>query len=248
VIFLSVDTMRRDAIGKRFGARKVAPNLERFGAESVFFARATSAAPGTLYSMGSLLTGYSIDQLLWQRAVPKSVFTRTRKRFDAQRMFLPDWSSVRSAAFKRLIRQKTSTQYVPRRADPAKLFIDALDAARQKSQRVFYWLHLVDAHAPYRTHEGFDFGDDKAARYYSEIAYDDAILGRVLDHMRATGWLESYVLDLRSGAEHIYDRARDAAEKHDHIAARGDLLSAFRARVAAWRREEAQRITCDVLR
>src|SRR4029077_5895422 len=82
VILLSIDTMRRDAVGKRFGERAVAPNLEAFARDSVFFERATSAAPITLYSIGSLLSGHSVNQLIWQRGIPRNVFTQTRSLFD----------------------------------------------------------------------------------------------------------------------------------------------------------------------
>jgi arylsulfatase A-like enzyme len=198
VILLSIDTLRRDAIGKRIAGRAVAPNLTAFSKESVFFDRAVAPAPITLYSIGSLLTGYSVGQLLYLPGPPDNLFKRTRPLFDRQYIVLPDWSVMRRHRLASLIKQRTPTEYVPREADPTEPFLTALAAARDREQRVFFWLHLVEPHAPYREQRGFEFGDTPVEKYYSEVAYDDALLGRVLTALREAGWFDDSLIAIFS--------------------------------------------------
>jgi arylsulfatase A-like enzyme len=194
VIFLSIDTMRRDVIGKRALGRAVTPNLNALASDAVFFERAVAPAPITLYSLGAMVTGHSVSQLLWLSSVPENIFHRTRAMFDVQQLVLPKWSDFTGHAMGRLLRQGTPTTFVPRSKDAAEPLIAALRAARAQGQRGFFWLHLVDAHYPYSTHKGFDFGREPIDRYHSEVAFDDAALGRVLDVLRAEGYFEDSLI------------------------------------------------------
>jgi hypothetical protein len=190
VILLSIDAMRRDALGTRIGHRAVAPHLEAFEHESLSFTRATAPAAITLLSLSSALTGRSLQQLLWQRSVPPNVFTATRKLLPVQRIFLPSWSIFKATSFTTLLTRGVSTHHRRRKEDAAAVFIDALDQARASHERGLFWMHLGDPHLPYAAHKGFQFGRSAVERYYSEVAYDDAIVGRVLDHLRDNGWLQ----------------------------------------------------------
>lgn len=194
VILLSIDSMRGDAIGKRYGKRAVAPNLEAFARESIYFERAVAPAPITLYSIGSLLTGRSVSQLLWLSDIPENLFASTRALFDRQYIVTSKWEVFRRKRLTSLIRQRTPTDYVPRELDPTLPLRDALTKAREKKQKIFFWLHLVDAHAPYRKHAEFDFGESKGDRYYSEIAYDDNLIGSVLLRLREKGYFDDSLI------------------------------------------------------
>lgn len=384
VILLSIDTVRRDVIGQRYGERAVAPNLEAFARESIAFDRATSPAPITLYALGSLLTGHSVSQLLWLASTPKTIFVRTRRIFDRQFIVLPRWSVLQRRRFTALAIQRTPVIYLSRKIDPSERFLTELEHARTAGQRVFAWLHLVDPHHPYAKHREFDFGPEPMQRYHGEVAYADAILGRVLSRLRETGWFDDsliaifsdhgeivgeggyfghgismvgrltdvplyvrapgvtprhsaapvtltdlaptilhyldapvpetfagtsllspelelarrpwpastsygvgtsdfdhaldapmrtrsdlvrrqaeiarwarlppelavtstghrYLLDMKTGSERLYDRARDPLERHDILPDAPDLVRRFRARAAEWRRDEAHRLVC----
>jgi hypothetical protein len=190
VILLSIDTVRRDAIGKRYAGRPVTPNLEAFGRDGIEFVRAASPAPITLYAIGSLLTGHSVSQLLYLPAVPPNVFALTRRVFDRRHIVLPKWPVLQRRRFTSLAIQKAPVAYVSRTIDPSGAFLAELGQARDAGERVFAWLHLVEPHHPYAAHPGFDFGPEPVQRYHGEIAYDDAIVGRVLTGLRAKGWFE----------------------------------------------------------
>jgi hypothetical protein len=190
VILISVDAMRRDALGKRYGKRVVAPNLEAFARESLSFSRATAAASATLLSLSSALSGRSLNQLLFLREVPPTVFSETRRLLPIQRIFLPSWTIFEGKPFRRMLTRRVVTHRGPNREDRAKLLVTALQAARQKGERGLFWMHLADPHKPYRAHGAFNFGADPVARYYGEVALADAVIGRVLDYLRQDGWLE----------------------------------------------------------
>jgi arylsulfatase A-like enzyme len=129
---------------------------------------------------------------------PANVLQRTRERLTRQHVFFPDWPSLRTKAIDKLIVQQTPITHVSRKDSPLKPFIAALDAARGAGERGFFWLHLVEPHEPYKKHEGFDFGDDTAARYYSEVAYDDAIVGKALAHLEAHGYFDTSLIAIFS--------------------------------------------------
>lgn len=207
VILLSIDTVRRDAVGKRYGERRVTPNLDAFGHESISFDRATSPAPITLYALGSLLTGHSVSQLLWLPSVPRNVFTQTRRVFDRQLIVLPKWPVLQRRRFTSLAIQRTPVTYLSRKIDPSEMFLAELTRAREQGQRVFAWLHLVEPHHPYAAHAEFDFGAEPIQRYHGEIAYDDAIVGRILSRLRATGWFEDSLVAIFSDHGEIIGEA-----------------------------------------
>ncbi len=57
VVIVIVDALRADALGYPGKSRDASPNLDALAAESARFTRAYSAAPWTLPSVATLLTG-----------------------------------------------------------------------------------------------------------------------------------------------------------------------------------------------
>lgn len=200
VVWISVDTLRRDAIGKRFGSRAVTPNLESFGRRSVFFSRAVAPASGTLFSLSSALTGHSVSQLLFMHRTPSNVLRRTRGALPEQHIVFPAWPTFEQRAYKDLVIQKARAVYTKRTKEGSTLapFIAALDKARAKGARGFFWLHLVEPHHPYSKHKAFDFGESKRERYYAEVAFGDGIIGRALAHLEKHGYFEDSLIAIFS--------------------------------------------------
>jgi arylsulfatase A-like enzyme len=207
VIVLSVDTLRRDAIGKRFGKRAVAPNLEAFGRESIDYARATAPAPITLLSIGSAFTGRTLNQLWWQPRVPASVWKRMDASIGRRRVFLPPWPYFKNRNFSRVVTQGATVRLVAKKEDPAALFIEELKRARARDERGMYWLHIGNPHLPYRPPREFSFGKSVVQRYYGECAHADAILGTVLSYLRTSGYYDdSLIIMFSDHGEALGDR------------------------------------------
>jgi arylsulfatase A-like enzyme len=194
VIWLSIDTVRRDAIGKRFGDRAVAPSLEAFVKKGVFFQRAVSPAAATLPSLSSAVSGFSTSQLFFMRKPPRNIFGRVRAALPEQHIVMPDWKVFRGRPYKKLITQSATVRVPSRKGDPLKPFVEALESAKAAGKRGFFWLHLVAPHSPYAKHAKLNFGASKPARYYGEVAHDDAIVGRALGYLEAQGYFEDSLI------------------------------------------------------
>jgi len=63
VILITCDTLRADRLGAYGGERETTPNLDRFAEECVVYDRAYAAAPLTLPSLCTLMTGRLPDEL-----------------------------------------------------------------------------------------------------------------------------------------------------------------------------------------
>ena len=63
IVLVSLDTLRADHLGTYGDTRGLTPNLDRFAAESVVFADATSVANETLYSHAALFSGRYASEL-----------------------------------------------------------------------------------------------------------------------------------------------------------------------------------------
>jgi arylsulfatase A-like enzyme len=187
VILLSIDTMRRDALGKRFGGRAVAPSFERFAAKSVFFERAVAPASSTLFSMASALSGYGPSQVFFNPQTSKTVFALAKSRLKQRLLFLPQWPTFKGYGYKELMTAGATVKWIKRGKDPVAPFLAALQEARADGRAGLFWLHLVEPHLPYSKQPGFDFGSSEQARYYGEVASADALMGRALDGLQAQG-------------------------------------------------------------
>jgi arylsulfatase A-like enzyme len=67
---------------------------------------------------------------------------------------------------------------------------------------------------------------------------------RLPPELAVTSTSHRYLLDMKTGSERLYDRARDPLERHDLVPDAPDLVQRFRARAAEWRRDEAHRLEC----
>lgn len=57
-----------------------------------------------------------------------------------------------------------------------------------------------------------------------------------------------YVFNLRNGSERLYRREHDPLEQHNLATQQPTVMRAFRARLAQWQHQEAQRIACELER
>ncbi len=69
--------------------------------------------------------------------------------------------------------------------------IATLERERVAGRRFFGWMFLLSPHSPYQERVGPGTARE---RYRQEIAHADAQLGRVVDHLRATGLLDTTII------------------------------------------------------
>jgi arylsulfatase A-like enzyme/cytochrome c-type biogenesis protein CcmH/NrfG len=207
-LLITIDTLRLDRVGAFGGPAGLTPRLDRLASEGLRLTRTYSAAPLTLPSHTSIMTavsppvhgvrtnglfrlGPSIPTLA---TVLKSAGYRTGAfvgafvldaRFGLNRGFdvYDDRYGEKHAG--------DPTEGAERRAEdvikPATAWILRGGTTPGTSAPFFAWVHLYDPHEPYRAPEPYASQHEP---YDAEVAYADAMVGRLLDDLRSAGQLD----------------------------------------------------------
>jgi choline-sulfatase len=211
VLLITIDTLRLDRVGAFGGRQGLTPNLDRLAAEGLRFTHAYSAVPLTLPSHASILTAVSPPvhglranglfrlgpRLPTLATVLKGAGYRTGAfvgafvldaRFGLNRGFdvyddrygeKPDGDAAEGAERRAEEVIKPATAWI---LNPA---INQQSAI--SNQQWFAWVHLYDPHEPYRAPEPYASQHEP---YDAEVAYTDAMVGKLLADLRAAGQLD----------------------------------------------------------
>jgi arylsulfatase A-like enzyme/Tfp pilus assembly protein PilF len=206
VLLITIDTLRSDRVGAFGGTGHLTPALDRLAAGALRFTRAYASAPLTLPSHASIMTAVSPpvhgvrnnslfrlgEKLPTLATVLKSAGYRTGAfvgafvldaRFGLNRGFdvYDDRYGEKAAG--------DDAEGAERRAEdvikPASAWI--LQPSAISHQPWLAWIHLYDPHAPYRAPEPYA---SRHAPYDAEVAYTDAMVGRLLEELTAAGQLD----------------------------------------------------------
>ncbi len=212
VLLITIDTLRVDRVGAFGGRPGLTPRMDQLASAGLRLTRTYSAAPLTLPSHASILTAVSPPvhglranglfrlgpNLPTLATVLKAHGYRTGAfvgafvldaRFGLNRGF--DVYDDRYG-------EKPSddpAEGAERRAEdvvrPAAAWINqqsnSQSAISNQQSLWFAWVHLYDPHEPYRAPEPYASQHEP---YDAEVAYTDAMVGRLLDDLRAAGQLE----------------------------------------------------------
>ncbi len=224
VVLISIDTLRADHL-PAYGYRNVdTPHLDAFRRDAILFQNAYSHCPMTLPSHLSMLTGLlpsehgvrdnagfhfdgaqhpSLPRLLHDRgyatgAAVSSYVLRSETGLGSLFDAYDDATNARAgAAFVDYQRRGDVTESV------AETWIDA-----HGSQPFFYFFHIYEPHVPYEPPE--PFRSRYASAYDGEIATADAIVGKLLDHLKAKGIYDRAIIILCSDhGEGLNDHGED---------------------------------------
>jgi arylsulfatase A-like enzyme/Flp pilus assembly protein TadD len=210
VVVVTLDTTRADRLGC-YGFRGVAtPNLDAIAREGVVFENATAVVPLTFPSHSSMFTGL----------VPPHHGVRDNGGFflDDAKVTLAE--RLQSAGYATgafigawVLESRWGLgqgfQHYSDRFELSKYKIVSLGTVQKpgdevmgdalawldtvKSRKFFAWIHLYDAHAPYEPPEPYR-SRYPGQPYLGEIAYTDAVVGRLTAWLRANGQLERTLL------------------------------------------------------
>jgi choline-sulfatase len=231
IILITLDTTRTDRMGFLGCKRGLTPNLDAVAQQSVIFARAYAQVPLTTPSHASLLTGtypqYNhvedlgaalspglpyLPALLQQHGYETAAFLGSIV-LDAQSKEAPGFDrgfDVYDAHFHE--RQSGEDRYhsIERRAEEvAARATDWLDHRPPKP--FFLWVHFYDAHDPYDPPEPFK-AQYASEPYDGEIAYVDSVVGKLMQHLRATGLYQDAVIAI--AADHGEAFGEHGEERH----------------------------------
>jgi tetratricopeptide (TPR) repeat protein len=211
VVLISIDTLRADhlpAYGYRGGST---PHLDALAREGVLFEDAYSHCPLTLPSHASMLTGLlpphhgvrdnigftlkGAHQTLATRL--KAAGYRTGGAISAYVLRSQTGINQGFDFFDDALEIEGGTENLSALQRDGAVAVDALSRwlDGQAGAPVFAFLHLYEPHSPYAPPERYAH---LATAYDGDIAYADELVGRFLDHLKATGLYDRAVLVVTS--------------------------------------------------
>jgi choline-sulfatase len=211
VLIVTLDTTRADRMGFLGSSRGVTPELDRLATESVVFERAYAQAPITTVSHATILSGTYpqfhkvndfgvplpatlpyLPSLLSTGGYETAAFVGSLI-LDPRNGLAPGFDrgfDVYDAGFK--VRRGKESRYdtMERRAGDtvARALVWLADKARAR-RPFLLWVHLYDAHDPYDPPEPWKARFPKSP-YDGEIAYVDAMVGKLVAGLRAASQLD----------------------------------------------------------
>jgi choline-sulfatase len=212
VLLITIDTLRLDRVGAFGGTRNLTPALDGLARDGLTLTRAYASAPLTLPSHTSILTAVSppvhgVRANGLSRLGPKLPTLATVLKAAGYRTGAFVGAFVLDARFG-LTRgfdvyddrygekhEGDLTEGAERRAEdvikPALAYIHQPSAIGHlpsaSHQPWFVWVHLYDPHEPYAAPEPWRSQHEP---YDAEVAYTDAMIGRLLDDLRSAGQLD----------------------------------------------------------
>jgi arylsulfatase A-like enzyme/Tfp pilus assembly protein PilF len=210
VVLVTIDTIRSDYVGYSGAGKVETPNLDRLAKEGVAFTQTRSPVPLTLPAHASILTGAyppahgvrvngrdrlpeeqeTLAEILEARGYATAAFVSAfvlDRRFGLAQGF--DVYDDQLGTDVRLLENLAAE----RDGGAVASAFSAWMSRKATDQPFFAWLHFYDPHAPYRPPEPYRSRYPKDP-YAAEVAYTDAMLGRVLAELESRGLLEQSLL------------------------------------------------------
>ncbi|MDH5673261.1 MAG: sulfatase-like hydrolase/transferase [Myxococcales bacterium] len=197
IVLVTVDALAADRLAALGGRRGNTPNLDRFVAQSSFFAACYAQGSSTRLSFPSIFTSRWDSQIerVLEGKHPYPIAKSERMLAEILRAagyetsaVLPDgyfsrrrWPSI-TAGFDRV--DESPMAKGPRAEGPhnsARVTDAALAILQRKSAKPkFLWVHYYDAHSPHeQPRQGPRYGSGRENLYDAEVALVDAELGRL---------------------------------------------------------------------
>lgn len=207
IVLVSLDSVRADHSSSYAYARSTTPKLDALAAQAAVFERAFAAGPETRTAIAPLLTGTWLEHVAHdERPWPTILDTEDTL---AERLQKAGYATGAVSSFQWISKERGFAQgmdvfdespfrkvHVEKWASSAHAVAQAIrayDELAGKDRPVFLWVHLFDAHQKYLEHAGHDFGATPMDRYDGEIAFQDAQLGRLIEHVQKAGRAEKTV-------------------------------------------------------
>lgn len=206
-VLIAIDTLRADRMSLYGYGRQTTPRIDEHAQSGLVFEKSSSSGTNTAVAFSAMQTsafraavfepnrarlfpmlekaGYRTGQVnavvedMWLRAKQSSVPYR-RVILDGIRDFPHDTGEAFWDADKV--------------TDTAIAYLSALSATTPSAT----WVHYFDPHTPRQKMAPFDFGNSASDMYDSEVAFADREVGRLLDWMFASGFMDDAIVVLVS--------------------------------------------------
>ncbi|MBI2895118.1 MAG: sulfatase-like hydrolase/transferase [Deltaproteobacteria bacterium] len=214
IILITVDTLRAD-LGFAGYPKPISPHMDRMAARSVVYERAYAISSYTGKALPPMLIGRfpsecHRDQQHFTRYFEQNTFlaeTLEEAGFHTGAV-LPHWyfrkSSGMAQGFDRwdLEAMPRGAGHIDVQSSSPAVTDRALAMLADPSfttGRFLLWVHYLDPHREYLTHEGFEpFGSTRRDQYDGEVRFTDHHLGRLFDAIAASAWADRAAIVLTS--------------------------------------------------
>lgn len=201
VIIISIDCLRADHTTMNAYSRDTTPNIARLGQQGLVFTNAVPHGTNTGHSFSAMLRSSCMEGI-FDRNVP--TMTQVLKQQGYHAAFinarrLDDWLTPKRwhryrptmiGDFDVLHLGDEREWTADELTDKAIRYIDRLPGGRSQ----FMWIHYMDVHMPREGHPEYGFGDRDVDVYDAEVKYTDAAVGRLVDHLREKGLLDTSIV------------------------------------------------------
>lgn len=214
VLLISIDTLRYD-LGYMGYERPVSPNLDKLAKRSTVFENAYSLASYTGKSIGPMLIGKHTSETHrgwshFNKFGKQDTFVQERLQkagietlsVQAHWYFKADTGLGRgfdvldvSSAPKVLMVESDRSVTSDKLSDVA---LKLLQERETSSKQFYMWVHYLDPHAEYVSHEKFDFGKKSRELYDGEVAFTDHHIGRLLDFVASSKLAQNTIIVVTS--------------------------------------------------
>jgi arylsulfatase A-like enzyme/Tfp pilus assembly protein PilF len=199
LVLITMEATRADHLGCYEYSFAKTPVLDELAREGVIFSKATAVAPLTLPSHASIFTGLYPPR--HGVRVNSGAKLQESETTIAEHLRAQGYATAASIGTQLLagdsgFRQGFDSYAEPKRATRNAAFVvdDAIEAVNKMKGRPFFlWVQLNDPHAPYAPPPGFRAAFENRL-YDGEIAWMDAQLKRLVDHLRAQGLYDNTVV------------------------------------------------------
>jgi arylsulfatase A-like enzyme len=242
VVLVSLDTLRADRLGCYGARRATSPAIDRLAADGALFEVAVAAAPHTLASHATMLTGLypcahgAGHGGLELRRLPRDVapLAEVLRRLGWETAAFTENAYLDAGVFQRgfgVFRASMSVNFHQPEGRAEQTIAEARAWLERADRPFFLFVHTYQVHWPYEPPEPYrlfdpagepdphrpDAGREQLARYDGEVRYTDAVLGTLLATLDRLGLRERTVVVVTSDhGEAFGEHGHDKHGRHVH--------------------------------
>lgn len=209
LLLITIDTLRPDRLSCYNSTLVKTPQIDSLAAKGVLFERAFAHDPMTLPSHVNILLGmtslaHGVNEN--SKSVVAAEFETLAELLNSEGYATGAFVGAFPLDSRFGLNQGFDVydDYYPSRPSPGEAYSErpaektiqaALDWLSLQKGKWFCWVHIWDPHFPYTAPEPFG-SQYKEDPYSGEVAYVDQELGKLLDKVENTGWLEQTLIIL----------------------------------------------------
>ncbi|WP_394841521.1 sulfatase [Pendulispora brunnea] len=202
VVLITIDCLRADMPWAGY-PKPIAPRLTEFASKAVEYTHAYSLSSYTSMSVGGFLSGrlpgelkrdgyffgtYAKENLFFPELLQDAkIYTSGAhahgyfKKSGLEQGF-DSWELVPNLKWNNTTDENITSPELEAIAERQ------LSDPRADSGRFFAWVHFLDPHDKYMTHDGISWGKTQRDRYDGEVTFTDRYVGKLLDFIASRPW------------------------------------------------------------